>query len=169
MMLGMVGFLQAQNSESASTIQWMTFDEAVEKSKTDKKKIFIDVYTDWCGWCKVMDQKTFSDPDIARYMNENFHNVKFDAEQKEPVTFRNHTFKYVASGSRGYHELAASMLNNKLSFPTVVFLDEDFNIISPVPGYHKVDFFEKIIKYFGGEHYKEISWKEWEKNFVPGS
>lgn len=151
--------------EKESKVEWMTFEEAVERSKIEKKKIFIDVYTDWCGWCKVMDKNTFNDPEIAAYLNEHFYNVKFNAEQREPVTFRDHTFEYVASGNRGYHELAASLLNNKLSYPTVVFLDEDFNMISPVPGYHKPNFFEKVVKYFGGEHYKDISWKEWEQSF----
>ena len=156
------GALSAQDS---SGVQWMTFEEAVEKSKTGKKKIFIDVYTDWCGWCKVMDKNTFSDPEIAAYLNENFYNVKFNAQQTEDVTFRDHTFKFVASGNRGYHELAVSLLQNKLSFPTVVFLDEDFQMLSPVPGYHKPPFFEKLIRYFGDEHYKEMTWKEWEETF----
>ncbi len=158
--------LLAQEPETSShLVEWMSFEEAVERSKTEKKKIFIDVYTDWCGWCKVMDKNTFNDPDIAAYLNENFYNVKFNAEQKAPITFKDHTFEYVASGSRGYHELAASLLNNKLSYPTVVFLDENFQMISPVPGYHKPAFFEKVVKYFGGEHYKDTSWKDYEKNF----
>ena len=150
---------------TAQEVQWLTFEEAVERSKTEKKKIFIDVYTDWCGWCKVMDKNTFSHPEIAAYLNENFYPVKFNAEQKEVVEFRGETFEYVPSGNRGYHELAAGLLNNKLSFPTVVFLDEDFRIISPVPGYHKPDFFQKVVTYFGGDHYKTISWKEWERDF----
>ena len=147
----------------AQEVKWLTFEEAVELSKTEKKKIFIDVYTDWCGWCKVMDKNTFNDPEIAKYLNENFYPVKFNAEQKEDVQFRGETYKFIPSGRNGYHELAAGLLNNKLSFPTVVFLDEDFRIISPVPGYHKPDFFHKVVTYFGGEHYKDLSWKQWEE------
>jgi thioredoxin-related protein len=71
----------------------------------------------------------------------------------------------VPGGRNGYHELAAGLLNNKLSFPTVVFLDEDFKIISPLPGYHKPDFFEKVVTYFGDDHYKTTSWKDYEQNF----
>ncbi len=150
----------------AQKVEWLTFEEAVELSKTEKKKIFIDVYTDWCGWCKVMDKNTFNDPEIAAYLNENFYPVKFNAEQKEDVHFRGETYKFIASGRNGYHELAAGLLNNKLSFPTVVFLDEDFRIISPVPGYHKPDFFHKVVTYFGGEHYKDLSWKQWEEEYT---
>ncbi len=150
---------------AASNVQWITFEEAVERSKTEKKKIFVDVYTDWCGWCKVMDKNTFNNPEIARYLNENFYPVKFNAEQREDITFRDYTFKFVPSGGRGYHELAASLLNNKLSYPTVVFLDEDFNMIQPLPGYQKPHQFEKIVKFIGGNHFKSTSWKEWEKSF----
>ena len=169
--LGSSAFMLQKNTEpkakkaEASPVNWMTFEEAVEKSKVEKKKIFIDVYTDWCGWCKVMDKNTFSEPEIAKYLNENFYPVKFDAEQQEEITFRDRTFKFVPSGKRGYHEFAAALLNNKLSYPSVVFLDENFNMIQPLAGYQKPDQFEKIVKYIGGDHYKNTAWKEWEQNF----
>ncbi|MGC1242755.1 MAG: DUF255 domain-containing protein [Chryseosolibacter sp.] len=106
-----------------TTVQWMTFEQAVEKSKIEKRKIFIDVYTDWCGWCKVMDKKTFNDPEVAKLLNEKFYPVKFNAEQREDVVFEGTTFKFIDQGGRGTHQLAAALLNNKLSYPTVVFLD----------------------------------------------
>ncbi len=151
--------------EVEGNVKWMSFEEAVEKSKTEKRKIFIDVYTDWCGWCKVMDKNTFSQAIIADYLNENFYPVKLNAEQKEDITFRDHTFKFIASGSRGYHELAASLLSNKMSYPSVVFLDEDFNIIQPLAGYLKPDRFEMIVKFIGGNHFKTVDWQTWESQF----
>ena len=158
------GFQPTENPDSL--VQWMTFEEAVEKSKLEKKKIFIDVFTDWCGWCKVMDKNTFNDPKVAAILNTNFYPVKFNAEQREEITFDNHTFKFVANGSRGYHELAAALLNNKLSYPTVVFLNEDFSMIQPLPGYRKADEFHSIVQFIGENHYKNTSWKEWEKNYT---
>lgn len=158
------GFQPTENPDSL--VQWMTFEEAVEKSKLEKKKIFIDVYTDWCGWCKVMDKNTFNDPKVAAILNTNFYPVKFNAEQREEITFDNHTFKFVANGSRGYHELAAALLNNKLSYPTVVFLNEDFSMIQPLPGYQKADEFHRIVQFIGENHYKNTSWKEWEKTYT---
>jgi thiol:disulfide interchange protein len=97
------------------TVKWITFEEAVKKSKVEKRPVFIDVYTDWCGWCKVMDKNTFNDPEVATLLNEKFYAVKFDAEQKEDVVFNGTTFKFVPSGSKGYHQLAAALLNNQLS------------------------------------------------------
>src|SRR5882757_10471977 len=80
--------LHAQDHLKGSPVKWMTFQEAVEKSKTEKRKIFIDVYTDWCGWCKVMDKNTFPDLQIAKLLNEKFYPVKLDAEQTADINFR---------------------------------------------------------------------------------
>ncbi len=113
----------------SGSVKWMTFTEAVEKSKAEKRKIFIDVYTSWCGWCKVMDKNTFPDPEIAKLLNEKFYPVKFDAEQTNDVVFRGTTFKFISSGRGGYHQLAAALLNNQMSYPNFVFLDEEFRII----------------------------------------
>lgn len=146
-------------------VKWMTFEEAVAKGKENPKKIFIDVYTDWCGWCKVMDKNTFSHPVIAAYLNENFYPVKLDGEQKEDITVNGHTFKFVESGRRGYHELAASLLNGKLSYPTVVFMDENLRIIQPVPGYQKPEQFDPILKFIGGDHYKDTPWEDFQKGY----
>lgn len=150
----------------ASNVKWLTFEEAVEANKTDKKKIFIDVYTDWCGWCKKMDAETFNHPQIAAYLNEKYHPVKLNAEQRENIQFRDHTFKFVPSGKRGIHELAYSLLSGKLTYPSVVFMDEEFRIISPVPGYLKADIFEKIIKYYGEDNHKKIPWEKFEQEYV---
>lgn len=147
------------------TVKWMSFEEAIEKSKKEKKKIFVDVYTDWCGWCKVMDKNTFNDPHVAKILNERFYPVKFNAEQKEDVTFAGHTFKFVENGRSGYHELAASLLNNQLSYPTVVFLTEDFKMIQPLPGYRKADEFHSIIEYIGGDLYKSKSFEDFQKEY----
>ncbi len=145
----------------AQDIQWLSWNEAVELAQSDAtpKKIFIDVYTDWCGWCKKMDKDTFQNPEVALYMNQNFYMVKLDGEGKEPIEFRGKTYKYVPSGRRGYHELAAALLKGRLSYPTVVFMDEDLNLLSPVPGYQKPGPFLNIARYFGDNIYKEKDWQ----------
>lgn len=143
----------------------MTFAEAVEKSKTEKRKIFVDVYTDWCGWCKVMDKNTFSEPKIAKILNEKFYPVKFNGEQREDVVLNGTTYKFVTSGNSGYHELAAALLNKQLSYPTVVFLDENFNMIQPLPGYRKPEEFHPIVQFIGEGHYKTEKWPDWQATY----
>lgn len=156
-------------TKKSGKIEWLSFEEGVERSLNENKKMFIDVYTDWCGYCKKMDRETFEDPEIAAFINENFIPVKFNAEQREAIDFRDHTFSFVASGNRGYHELAAYLLNNQLSYPTTVFLDEQQNMIFPVPGYHKTNDFDKILHYVAGEYYKTTSWKDFVKEYAKGS
>ncbi|CAN5914983.1 hypothetical protein BH24BAC1_BH24BAC1_32880 [soil metagenome] len=150
----------AKGAKGSDAIQWLSFEEAVEKNKKEPRKIFIDVYTDWCGWCKKMDKDTFSQPEIARYVNKHFYAVKLDAEGKKPITFNGHTYNY--NSEYRSHELAVALLQGKMSYPTTVYLDEKFHLLSPVPGYLTVDVFSKIIRYYGEDHYKKTPWDKFE-------
>ena len=166
-MIGLIGLSQGQESNTTPVeqkgntatvhVEWISWEEAYQKSVTDKnpKKVFVDVYTDWCGWCKRMDATTFQDPELMAYMQEKYYMVKLDAEQKEAINFKGNTYEYVASGRRGYHQLAAALLQGKLSYPTTVFLDEEFKIITPVPGFRQAPEFMKIARFVGEEEYKK--------------
>lgn len=168
LLIAVSAFKMADNSgkkqdkpAKGETIKWMTLAEAEAKTKKEPRKIFIDVYTDWCGWCKKMDKDTFSDPEIAAYVNKNFYAVKLNAEGKEPITVGGHTFTYKPEYK--VHELAIALLNGQMSYPTTVYLDEKMNMLSPVPGYLDKKNFTKIIRYFGDNHHKTMSWAEYEK------
>ncbi|MBU6343506.1 MAG: DUF255 domain-containing protein [Bacteroidetes bacterium] len=150
----------------AGKINWMTIEEALEKSKTEKRKIFIDVYTNWCGWCKHMDSTTFIDPAVAAYMNAHFYPVKFNAEQNEDVVFKNKTYRFKRENGRNCHELAAEWLNNRLSFPTAVFLDENQNLIQPLAGYLESRKLEAILNYFGTDSHRTTPWETYERKFT---
>lgn len=154
----------ASFNPAANRIEWLSWEEAIERSKSDSnpKKIFVDVYTDWCGWCKRMDAVTFNDPKVKAYMQNNFYMVKLNAEQKEDIKFNNRTFKYVASGRRGYHELAAELLQGQLSYPTVVFLDEEVKIVTVVPGFQDANKFLKIASYVGDNVFKSTRWEDYD-------
>lgn len=162
--VGLIG-TSFKGKEKPAEIEWLTFEEAVELNKTQPKKIFIDVYTDWCGWCKVMDKNTFKNEYIAEYISKNYHAVKLDAEQKASIEFQGNTFKFVPRGKKGYHELAASLLNGKLSFPTVVFLDEQFRLIQPLPGYQKPEQLAPILQYFAEDLHNSVSWQDFQKDY----
>ncbi|WP_461148806.1 thioredoxin family protein [Spirosoma pulveris] len=160
----------------AKHINWLTIQEAYVLTQKKPKKFVVDVYTDWCGWCKVMDRETFSKPAIVDYVNENYYAVRFNAEQTADVTLGKQTFKYISGGSRGVHELAAALLKNQMSYPTTVFLDEKFNLIQPIPGYLEPRTFHQIITYFGKnyhqkepfEQYKTGSYKEYQSSLTAG-
>lgn len=155
-------------ASASKTIKWQTIEKVISK-KSKKKKVFIEVYTNWCGWCKRMEKSTFEDPAIARYINTHFYAVKFDAESKKPIEFQGKTFNYSTAGRRGRHELATLFMedNEKVGYPTLVFMDEDLEIIQAVPGYRSREEFEVIVTYFAEEHYKTTPWSEYEAKYKP--
>lgn len=144
-------------------VQWMTFEEAVEASKKEPKKIMIDLYTYWCGWCKKMDKTTFEDPNVARYLSDNFYAVKLDAEQREEIEFNGHTFKWVEGGRNGIHTLAYSLLEGRLSYPTIVYLNEKFERILISPGFKQAPAMIKELKFTAEEHYTTTSWEAYQR------
>ncbi|HEY4798577.1 MAG TPA: DUF255 domain-containing protein, partial [Bacteroidia bacterium] len=158
--------VEKTNTVQEEGIHWHTFKEALELSKKEKRKVFMDVYTSWCGWCKVMEKNTFSDPIIAKYVNEHFYAVKLDAEMKDTVVFNNYAFVNPNPAvQRSTHQLAAFFLSNKMSYPTTVYLDENFNLLTQVPGYMQPAQLEPILKYFGDNAYVNMKWDEYQKNF----
>ncbi len=137
-------------------INWMSMEQAEEMVKANPKKIFVDLYTDWCGWCKRMDANTFTHPVIVDYINENFYAVKLDAEQAEPITFRGQ--KYVnenPENNRSAHSLAIAILQGRMGYPSVAFFDEDLNLIHALSGYRPPEGMEPILVFFNDEVYKE--------------
>lgn len=112
-----------------------------------------------------LDATTFSEDQIAKYLNENYYPVKFNAEMQEPITLRGREYVFVKSGRSGYHELAAQLLQGKLSYPSMVFLDENFGLIQSIPGYQDVNTFEMIITYFGSNSHKSVAWQKYMMDF----
>jgi len=152
-----------RNAPSAEKINWVSWEEGIEMNKKEQKKIFIDLYTDWCGWCKKMDKSTFVDPEVVKYMNENFIAIKFNAEQKEVITFNEKEFKFINAGRRGVHELAYSLLDGRLGYPAFVMLDEANARILLSPGYKTPAQMMKELTFAAEEKYKTMSFTEFEK------
>lgn len=143
-------------------IQWMTFEQMQAAQKKKPKKVIIDIYTDWCGWCKKMDKTTFEQPAIAKYVNDNFYAVKFDAESKPSITFAGKVY----NNPQRYHELAMKLMDGKAGFPTSVYLDETLKPITPpIASYLDAKQFELIINYLNTESYKRVSFDQYSQEF----
>ncbi len=158
----------APTSDQSGKVNWMTWNEMVKAMESEPKPIFIDTYTAWCGWCKVMDRNTFSHPQIADYMNQNYYAVKMDAEMKDTITFRGHTFVNPnPTGKRSPHQLASSLLENRMSYPSFIFLNTDFVRLNILPGYKAPKDFEPYIHYYAEGVNQGVTFEEFKKEFAP--
>lgn len=155
-------------ASNGNKINWLTFEEAFELHQENPKKWVIDISTVWCGWCKRMDQTTFSDSIVIDHVNENFYAVALDGEYKEAITVGDRTYNFVAEGRRGYHELPAELMGGKLSYPTIVFLSDGLKNLSSIPGYKDARSFLQVVEFF--EVYdaetNPIKWDDFSKDYV---
>jgi thioredoxin-related protein len=160
-------------SLTAQEINWMTLEEAVEAQKTTSKKIFMDAYTIWCGPCKMLDKNTFHNKDVVAYVNKNYYAVKFNAEGNETinykgVTYTNPDFKPNTSGRNSSHQLSGFF--GIRAYPTIIYFDEEANLIAPIPGYQTPSQLEVFLKFFNETLVKNITKETWESyaaNFTP--
>ncbi len=155
-----------RNATKQDKVKWYSFEDAYKLNKKKPRKIFIDVFTDWCGWCKKMDAETFTHPVIVKYMNKNFYCVKFDAERKDTIIIDGVTFVNPnPNGRRTSHQLAVELLKGKMSYPSYVFLNEKSQWLTVIPGYQQAKDFESVIHYFGDDAYQKTPWEDYKTTF----
>lgn len=153
-----------------SLIKWMSWEEVIELQKVEKRKVIVDIYTDWCGWCKRMDKTTFSDDSIASYINKTYYAIKFNAESKEPIQLGDKVYNFVKKDTpkgRGHHELALALTMGRLTYPSTVFLNEETQVIQSIPGYKDAKDFEVIMTYFGGNNHLTTPWQKYQDSYTP--
>ncbi|MCQ2607352.1 MAG: thioredoxin family protein [Bacteroidales bacterium] len=147
-----------------SQIQWISFEKAMALAQKDGKPLLVDVYTDWCGWCKRLDATTYQDSAVVAYINNNFHAVKFNAEADEKITY--HDTVYTKKDKT--HELAIKLLDGRLSYPTTLFIvvDNGKEYTAPVPGYQTRESIQPYLFYFSEKAYNSRSlWESFMKGF----
>ncbi|WP_347924343.1 thioredoxin family protein [Pontimicrobium sp. SW4] len=165
----------AVNLISAQDINWVTIEEAVELQKKTPKKIMIDMYTVWCGPCKLMDRITFKNKDVVAYVNEHYYAVKFNAEGNDELVFNGRVFSNPnyeparAKSRNSAHQLTRYFQVS--AYPTVVFLDEDLKMLVPLRGVKKPQELELYLKMFKKDEHKNIksqdAFTEYYKAFKP--
>jgi len=165
LLISFIALISWQSYAQNTDIKWLSFEEAIALNKKNPKKILVDVYTNWCYYCKVMDKKTYSNPKVIAYINANYYPVKFNAEQKENLTYNDKTYKYVSQGRRGYNEFAVAILEGKLSYPTTIFFDAKEKVITRLPGYLTVKNFEPILVYLAEDYYQTKEWDAFVKTY----
>jgi thioredoxin-related protein len=168
------GFSQLlqQRQSLIQPIQWFSFEDALllnaERAAygLPTKKIFIDVYTDWCGFCKRMDVTTFSHPVIADMLNTYWIPVKLNAERTDTITINDQKFvNENPCGRNCPHQLAIVLLNGTMGYPSIVLIDETGRPIQTLPGYKTAPQLEMLLVYFSSNAYRTVEWEEFQNTF----
>ncbi len=126
---------QVNTTTPTGKIAWHKIQDLEQINKKNPKKVIIDVYTDWCKWCHVMDDKTFTNPELKEYLLSEYHLVKFNGEDKSKLQFKGKEYGFVKGGRRGYNELAATLLKGNLAYPSFVVMDENLEVVEVIRGY----------------------------------
>lgn len=157
-----IGFTQTDK------IQWVSVNELESLQKKEPRKVMIDVYTKWCGPCKMMMAQTFTDPSVIEFINNNFYAVKFDAEGNEKVKFVGYEFSNAdynpeKTGRNSTHEFTSAIapVNGRIAYPTIVYMDENLKIITPVQGFMRPPQMLPLLNYISEGAYAEVAYDKY--------
>lgn len=142
-------------------VNWMSFEEMQVAYAKAPRPILVDLYTNWCGWCKVMDKNTYQNKQVATYINEKYYAVKFDAESKAEVVFNGRKYGYNAKYKT--HDLAVELSFGQLSYPNTVFLADIKARPAPLAGYMKPKEIEAPLRYFAERKSEQESFVDFNK------
>lgn len=129
---------------AAARVAWRGWDEGLAEAKTSGRPVLVDVYTDWCGWCRRMERDVYARPEVRAYLDRHYVTIKLNAESEQPASYRGrrHTQQSIAAefGVTGY--------------PTTLFLKPNGEHLVKAPGYLPADRFLLILRYVAEGHFE---------------
>ena len=137
-------------SPEGDELAWKSFAAARTDAMESKRKVVVDVWTSWCGWCKKMDRDVYANAEVRAYLEAHFEIAKLDAESA--------TKQKIDDGEYSGRDIAKSM--GVSSYPSTVFFTDTGEMITAVPGYMDARTFLRVLEYIHGEHYKNQSWND---------
>jgi thioredoxin-related protein len=153
-------------NEANGLVKWLTIKEAQERNKLAPRPFLFDFYTDWCGWCKHMMKTTYSNPAIAEYVNQNFYPIKFNAEGKDTIEYNGKVYKPLSKEPKVPHEFALKMLGQQLSYPSTVFVTNNFEYTLLSQGFLEEKKIEPILVFIVENAWRTVPFEEFNTNFT---
>ena len=157
--------MQSALLESINAIIWRPFEQAVALAQKKQKKVLLNIGANWCGWCQLMEEKTYSQRKIIRYINENYYASRLDGEGHDTIYYAGQPFAYDQKVRS--HRLAWLLLDGNMSYPATVFLDSEINLLTVVPGFVEKGKMDVILHFFNENAYmnNQISFEKYEENY----
>jgi thioredoxin-related protein len=131
-----------------------SMEEAQILAASDGKKILVDVYTVWCGYCRKMAAETYPNAAVKQKVDEYFHLVRLDAEGSKDITFNGEVMKE--------SELAAIL--GVASFPTTIFIQPDGEPLGMQPGFMEASMFGNLLGFVGSDAFRTRSFEDYVRN-----
>ena len=131
------------------------WDEGMAAASKENKLVIVDFYADWCKWCKVMDEETFSTPEIKKIFASDWVTIKINAEENR----KSGTFK---GENLTYSKLAMAL--GVRAFPSYLFIDKEGEPVTIITGFKEKKQFSVILDFFKNEIYKKD--EEFQKEYI---
>ncbi len=146
--------LFALTNEELVSLRWYQWTEGVVETQASGKYMLVDVYTDWCGWCKKMDRTVYGHPQVQQLLTANFIPVKLNAESTNLIT----------NGTNQYTEQEWAKTLGVTSYPTILVYNKQFQLVSRFSGYKEPERFIRYLKYIRGKYYTQYTFQEFLKS-----
>lgn len=155
-----IGCVSTKNTEK--TTFWQSWNDVSIKEKIKKKPILIDIYTDWCVYCKVMDNTVYKSDSVVNYLQQYFYSYKLNAEKNDSVVWNNTLFNY--NSRYQVHDFAVHLTKGNIAYPTTAIVDLDGNSFFET-GALNLRQMEFLLRYFIEAHPYNISKENFSKIF----
>lgn len=140
--LGALVLVLAPFPSARAAGSWRGWDAGLAEAGKAGRPVLVDVYTDWCGWCKRMDRDVYARADVQQFLSRRFVTVKLNAESSEAVRYQ----------GKGYTARTLAARFGVTGYPTTIFLSGKGAHLGNVPGYIPPDKFLLLLRFIGDGH-----------------